>query len=69
MYQLKYRLEDEYLSTTHTYTKSLGRVELKLSCMTAVDEHSPHHIWRRDGLNVLHQRQLDLLTTARTTEE
>lgn len=54
---------------SQTYTERLRGVELKLSCMTAIDEHSPHHIWRRDGLNILHQRQLDLLATKMKTEE
>lgn len=48
-----------------TYTNSLRWTELQLARMTAVDKHSPHHIWRRDCLNVLHQRQLDFLTTTK----
>lgn len=51
-----------------TYTEHLRGVELKLSSMTAIDEHSPHHIRGRDGLNILHQRQLNLLTATKTTE-
>lgn len=52
------------LSGAHTYAHGLGGVELKLSRVTAVDEHGPNHVRWRDGLNVLHQRQLDLLTAA-----
>lgn len=37
--------------------------------MTAVDKHSPHHIRRRDSLNILHQRQLDFLTSAKAQNE
>lgn len=51
-----------------TYTQHLRGVELKLSRMTAIDEHGPHHIRGRDGLNILHQGQLDLLTATKTTE-
>lgn len=51
-----------------TYAEHLRRAELKLSCMTAVDEHGPHHIRGRDGLNILHQWQFNFLTTTKTTE-
>jgi len=37
--------------------------------VAAVDEHGSHHVGRRDRLDVVHRRQLDLLTTARTKEE
>lgn len=37
--------------------------------MTAVDKHSPHHIRRRDSLNILHQRQLDFLMSAKAKNE
>lgn len=36
--------------------------------MTAIDEHSPHHIRGRDSLNVLHQRQLNLLPATERTD-
>lgn len=47
-----------------SYTDGLRGVEHELAGVSAVDEQRPHHEGRGDGLNVVHQRQLDLLMAA-----
>ena len=52
-----------------SYTDCLRWVELELPCIATVDEQSPHHIWRWNGLNVLHHWQINLLAAAQATKD
>ena len=47
------------------HADSLRRAEEHLAHLAAVQQQRPHHEGRRDGLDVVHYRQLNLLTAAK----